>query len=346
MSVEVIKLGHAYEGRRVLNEISFSIDDGKILCILGPSGSGKSSLLRILAGLEDLKEGVLLLDGLPFASPENSPTPEYRSVGLVFQDHALFPHLTILENIAFGLDYLPRRRRNQISAEMLPKVGLPDVLHRYPHTLSGGEQQRVALARALATQPRLMLMDEPFASVDVPLRKRLCEDARTSLKALGSSAVIVTHDAEEAMTLADEILVLVDGNGVELGTPFELYNKPKHPFTAQAIAKREMISGRVEESKVVTSFGTIELPTAQPRASNQLENNQEVTLAVVQGTLTFQISENGIEIQDIRFEMTHWCALFFVQQERLTVRMTHSHQFKVGDRVNFNFAESDFIIYN
>jgi len=171
MSIQLKAISHRFGQNRVLNDISLSLEAGEILCIIGASGSGKSTLLRIIAGLEPLQQGELLFDSELMAAPNYCPPPEQRPVGLVFQDHALFPHLTVAENVGFGLHALdPISRKQEVTAQ-LTSVGLADLAPRYPHTLSGGQQQRIALVRALATKPRVMLLDEPFASVDTPLRR-------------------------------------------------------------------------------------------------------------------------------------------------------------------------------
>ena len=178
MSITFKNIHHAFDAQRVLEDISVHVSDGEILCILGPSGSGKSTLLRIAAGLETIQTGSIELDAQALADNTTHPPPEQRSIGLVFQDHVLFPHMTVGNNIAFGLRDMSAAEQQTVIREHLHSVGLDDLASRYPHTLSGGQQQRVALIRALATKPRVMLLDEPFASVDTPLRRKLREDAR------------------------------------------------------------------------------------------------------------------------------------------------------------------------
>jgi iron(III) transport system ATP-binding protein len=230
MSIRFNDLSHGFGGQPVLRHINLEIATGEIVCILGPSGSGKSTLLRIIAGLESIQQGSLLVDDTVVADATNNPPPEKRDFGLVFQDHVLFPHQTVAENVAFGLSHMPSKEREHTVALQLANVGISSLGDRYPHTLSGGQQQRVALARALATDPTVLLLDEPFASADAPLRKSLRDDARRRLKAANTTTLMVTHDPAEAMAMADRIAVLVDGELVQFGTPEELWQKPEHPF--------------------------------------------------------------------------------------------------------------------
>ena len=189
VSLIVRDVQHQFGTTDVLADVSLEVEPGEIVCLLGPSGSGKSTLLRIVAGLEPLQHGEIHLDGSIIAAKRASLPPEQRHIGLVFQDHALFPHLSVAENLAFGLQHLPAAERRNLVANLLADIGLTGFDARYPHTLSGGQQQRVALARALAPKPAAMLLDEPFASVDATLRRRLREDARHTLKASNLSLI-------------------------------------------------------------------------------------------------------------------------------------------------------------
>ena len=205
---------------------------GEILCLLGPSGDGKTTLLRLVAGLEPLQAGRIELGGVVVGEPGREVPPEQRHVGFVFQDYALFPHLTVAENVAFGLTASPRGERSWAVTEALARVGLETYANAYPHMLSGGQQQRVALARALAPRPQVVLLDEAFASLDARLREQVRDDTLHVLQTAGIPAMIVTHDAEEAMFLADRIALMRGGRVVQLGRPEELYLAPADPFVA------------------------------------------------------------------------------------------------------------------
>lgn len=212
--------------------VSFDVNEGQILALVGESGSGKTTLLRILAGLETLDGGEVLLDGKVIAEVRGGVAAEKRGIGLVFQHHALFPHLTVERNVLFGVRKLPRQERVKILGELMELVGLKGFEKRFPHELSGGERQRVALARALAPNPRLLLMDEPFSSLDSRLRHAVRDETRMILKKRGTTAVFVTHDTGDALAVADGIVVLRKGVVQQTGAPPEVYHAPANAYVA------------------------------------------------------------------------------------------------------------------
>lgn len=215
-----------------LKGVSFDVIEGKILALVGESGSGKTTLLRILAGLEKMDAGRVLLDGKMVAEPGGGLAPEKRGIGLVFQHHALFPHLTVEKNVLFGVRKLAVAEQQRIFAELMELVGLDGFGKRFPHELSGGERQRVALARALAPNPRLLLMDEPFSSLDARLRHAVRDETRAILKKRGATAVFVTHDTGDALAVADGIVVLRKGVVQQSGAPPEVYHAPANSYVA------------------------------------------------------------------------------------------------------------------
>jgi iron(III) transport system ATP-binding protein len=219
----------------VLNDLTLTLAVGEIGCLLGPSGCGKTSLLRAIAGFESIHVGHIEIAGKTVATSTMQLPPEQRGIGMVFQDYALFPHLSVAENIAFGLHQLSRQEAQTRTAEWLSRLHLSELSQRLPHQLSGGQQQRVALARALAPQPQLLLMDEPFANLDATLRESLSLEVRDLLKSLGASALLVTHDPMEAFTLADKIGVMVQGKIVQWDTPYHVYHQPKNRFVANFV---------------------------------------------------------------------------------------------------------------
>jgi iron(III) transport system ATP-binding protein len=212
--------------------VSFDVTEGKILALVGESGSGKTTLLRILAGLENVDSGEVLLDGKVIAKAGGGVAPEKRGIGMVFQHHALFPHLTVEKNVLFGVRKLAKAEHEVILKDLLELVGLSGFEKRYPHELSGGERQRVALARALAPNPRLLLMDEPFSSLDTRLRYAVRDETRAILKKRGTTVVIVTHDTGDALAVADGIVVLRKGEVQQVGAPPEVYHAPSNAYVA------------------------------------------------------------------------------------------------------------------
>jgi len=232
-----------YDNLTVIKNLSFTLSKGDIGCLLGPSGCGKSTILRAIAGFEPLKNGSITLGKKTLSTKQNILAPEKRHIGMVFQDYALFPHLTVEQNITFGLSKLSRREVAQKSARLIKLVDLSGYEQRFPHELSGGQQQRVALARALAPEPSLILLDEPFSNLDAELRGRLSLEIRDILKELNISAILVTHDQKEAFAMSDHIGVIDRGTIQQWGSPYELYHEPLNRFVARFIGQGSFISG-------------------------------------------------------------------------------------------------------
>ncbi|MHA7970873.1 ABC transporter ATP-binding protein [Rhizobium sp. CAU 1783] len=251
---------HGYHGRETLRGVSLTAEPGEVLCLLGPSGSGKTTLLRIAAGIEAQLSGRLLVNDREVAGPAGFVPPEKRGIGLMFQDFALFPHMSVVENVRFGLTALPAKEGLAEAMLALERVGLAHYAEKYPHALSGGEQQRVALARALAPRPGVLLMDEPFSGLDSRLKDTIRADTLAILRETRATAVVVTHDAEEAMRMADRIALLRDGRLVQVGTSDDLYRRPKDLFTAAFFSEINEFSGTVRNGRVVTPLGLAEAP--------------------------------------------------------------------------------------
>ncbi|MDY7117811.1 ABC transporter ATP-binding protein [Halomonas sp. SSL-5] len=250
---------HAFGRHEVVKGIDLEVLPGEVVCLLGPSGCGKTTLLRIAAGLETLQQGRVALEGEEVArfGGRHLP-PEKRSVGLAFQDSALFPHLSVLENVTFGLKHLPVGERRRRALTLLEQLGMAAHAESYPHMLSGGQQQRVALARALAPEPHLMLLDEPFSSLDARLRDQIRDDTLHVLKKVGAATLLVTHDPEEAMFMADRIALMRDGHIVQVGTPRELYCNPSDPFVVTFFGEVNELSGEVRDGQVLTPVGAVD----------------------------------------------------------------------------------------
>ena len=244
-----------------VDEVSFQLTQGDILGLLGPSGCGKTTLLRMIAGFEQPSTGTIELGGNLVASTSQLLPPEQRNTGMVFQDYALFPHLSIADNIAFGLNKkkLSKKDIKHRIAEVLTLVGLDGLEKRYPHQLSGGQQQRVALARALAPQPALILLDEPLSNLDVQVRIRLRHEIRHILKATGITAIFVTHDQEEALAICDKIGVMSSGKIEQLGTPEAIYTRPASRFVAEFVTQANFIPAKRQGKLWTTEIGQWEL---------------------------------------------------------------------------------------
>ncbi|MEX0694980.1 MAG: ABC transporter ATP-binding protein [Rhodospirillales bacterium] len=251
-------ISHAFGIHEVLSGVSVYVAPGELVCLLGPSGCGKTTLLRLAAGLEHLQTGQVEIDGrivADGADPKQLP-PEQRGVGLMFQDYALFPHLNVRDNVAFGLDPAKGGRRSAWINEAIATMGLTDYADVYPHTLSGGQQQRVALIRALAPGPQILLLDEPFSGLDVTRRAQIRAETLHLVKQAGVATLMVTHDPEEAMFMADRILVMNSGRVIQDGTPVDLYFKPRDSFVAELFGPVNRYAGTVQNNQVATPLGS------------------------------------------------------------------------------------------
>ena len=254
----------------VLQEVSLQVDSGTMVCLLGPSGCGKTTLLRLIAGFEEPDSGEIRLIKRLVSRPGLVVPPEQRHIGMVFQDFALFPHMTVGQNIQFGLFRWPAAWRRARLAEMLQLVGLEGAAGRYPHELSGGQQQRVALARALAPNPQLLLLDEPFSNLDVNLRQQLREEVQTILLRAGITTLLVTHDREEALSLAHTLAVIEHGQIVQHASPDEVIRHPCARFVAQFLALGHFLRGEIRQGCIATEMGDVPLtPDIHLAASNR-----------------------------------------------------------------------------
>lgn len=258
--VALDRVGLRYGAIPALSAVSLDVAEGEIVGLLGPSGSGKSTLLRLVAGIERPSEGRVLIDGVEVAGPARFVEPEARRVGMVFQDYALFPHLTVAANVAFGLRGRPRAEVDRIVTGLLGRVGLARYASAHPHTLSGGERQRVALARALAPAPRVLLMDEPFSSLDGRLRDQVREETLDLLRETATTTIFVTHDPDEAMRAADRIALLHEGRLVQCGAAEELYTRPSTLFAARFFSDVNELDGTCRQGRVETPLGVFAAP--------------------------------------------------------------------------------------
>jgi iron(III) transport system ATP-binding protein len=287
-------LSRRYGETLALDRVSLDIAPAEILCLLGPSGCGKSTLLRIAAGVERPSSGRVLLDGQEVAGPSFVP-PEQRGVGLMFQDFALFPHLTIRDNVAFGLKSLTRREARAEAQAALERVGLGHYAGEYPHILSGGEQQRVALARAIAPRPSVLLMDEPFSGLDTQLREQMREETLAILHETRATSIVVTHDAEEAMRMGDRVALMRKGRVVQTGKALELYRAPKDILAARTFSDLNELGARIDHGSALTPLGRF--------AANGLPDGAAAIVCVRQRGVRLLAAGEGVpaRVLDARF---------------------------------------------
>lgn len=343
-TLEVRNLVKHFHGTQqsAVNDISFELSSGEILALVGPSGCGKTTILRIIAGLERPDSGLVCLNDQVVASESVFIPPEKRGVGMVFQDHALFPHLTVSENIAFGLRGLPAAQVRQTVGEMLHLVGLLPLSKRYPHALSGGERQRVALARALAPRPVLVLMDEPFSSLDADLRMEMREHVRQILKSMQATVIFVTHDQDEALYMGDRLAVLQNGHLEQIGTPEEIFHESNTRFVAEFMGDSDFLKGKVTRSGIQTEIGLlnqiVDLPVSTP-----------VEIAIRADDIDFQVDGSGNSVIVERF----FRGAFNLYRLRLDSGQTvhaftdHTKIYQVGARVRaYISAEHPFTIFS
>ncbi|MGF7161891.1 iron(III) transport system ATP-binding protein [Rhodoligotrophos appendicifer] len=269
-SLRVDGLGKTIGNRRIVDDFCLEVDAGEIVCLVGNSGCGKSSLLRLIAGVDQPTTGTIQLDGEVMAGSGTFVSPEHRDIGLMFQDYALFPHLTVAKNVAFGLTELPNAERRARVAETLEQLEIKDLAERYPHSLSGGEQQRVALARALAPRPKLLLMDEPFSNLDRRLHEKVRAETIMVLRRFGMTCILVTHEPEEALMVSDRVVLMRSGRIVQVGSGRELYTRPASPFAARFFCDFNEIAGTCQGGAMVTALGRFPVRPNRPEGEEGL----------------------------------------------------------------------------
>jgi iron(III) transport system ATP-binding protein len=289
------EVSRRYGDMLALDRVSLDIAPSEVLCLLGPSGCGKSTLLRVAAGVERPSSGRVLLDGQEVAGPNGFVPPERRGIGLMFQDFALFPHLTILDNVAFGLKSLTRSEAKAEAHAALERVALNHYAGEYPHILSGGEQQRVALARAIAPRPSVLLMDEPFSGLDPRLREKMREETLAILHETRATSIVVTHDAEEAMRMGDRVALMRSGRIVQTGRALDLYRAPKDILAARTFSDLNELVARIEGGTASTPLGRF--------AANGMPEGAEAIVCVRQRGVLLLAAGEGVpgRVLDARF---------------------------------------------
>jgi len=342
LSVEDLRC--EYDTQTVLKDLNFTLKKGEIAALLGPSGCGKSTLLRAIAGFEKIKGGSIIINETILSSYNANIPPEKRRIGMVFQDYALFPHFTIEQNIAYGLSKQQKKNLQERVNKLLTLVDLEDYNARYPHELSGGQQQRVALARALAPEPQLILLDEPFSNLDADLRTRLGIQVREILNALEISAILVTHDQNEAFAMADRVGVINKGAITQWGTPYDLYHEPNSRFVAQFIGKGSFLRGLTDSpTSFITELGLITGNRAYPWAKGT-----PVEILIRPDDILF--NENAAQNATIVAKTFAGTATHYLLElpsgARIEAAFPSHQNFNIGQRICFDIDTEHLIAYN
>jgi iron(III) transport system ATP-binding protein len=333
MSVRLETVSKSFGLTQAVRAVSLEVRPGELLSVLGPSGCGKTTLLRLIAGFEKPDEGRVLVGENTVAGPGFWVEPELRRTGMVFQDYALFPHLDVKRNVAFGLERRPRAEREALTLSTLELVGLQHKADRYPHELSGGEQQRVALARALAPGPEVVLLDEPFSNLYASLRAGLRREVELILREAGASALLVTHDQEEALSLADRLAIMREGELVQVDAPEAVYRHPASRWAAQFVGEVNVIAGVADGEGVATELGIFDLPrTAQGPVHVAVRPEQFELRKGDRGNA--EVVERQFRGHDVLYRLRHESG------RTLLVQLPSLQLHEVGDTVFVKPAES------
>lgn len=325
VAIRVSGVSRHFDDTTAVDDVSLDVVAGSTMALLGPSGCGKTTLLRIIAGLETPDTGTVTVDGRVVFDAKSDVSAHERGVGLVFQDGALFPHMTVLDNVAYGLGKHPDIDRARAALKL---VDLPDVEARMPHTLSGGQQQRVALARALAPEPSVLLLDEPLASLDTDLRTRIRAEMAELLRTLEITAVFVTHDQEEAFAVGDTAAVMRGGSIRQVGTPTELYQSPATPWVAKFVGEANLIGGTAHGGTAETSIGSIPIAVARTGECQVLVRPEHI-----------RVTERGeAVVESVEFHGHDTSYAISVNGNRVSARAMSTPRFAQGDAVGVSYG--------
>lgn len=336
----------ASSGSEALRDIDLDVYSGEMLGLIGESGSGKTTLLRLIAGLESPTRGTIKLKDRLIVGDNTFVPPEKREIGMVFQEYALFPHMTVEQNVIYGLHKMEKAAARKRMFEVLEWVNLAELSNRYAHELSGGQQQRAALARALAPSPSIILLDEPFSNLDGVLKDQMREELHTILKTSGTTAIFVTHDTLDALSVADRLALLKDGRLQQTGNPKELYERPGNLYTASFLGKINQVRGRCTHSGIVSDFGTF--PVCQG-----LREGKEVLIAIRPENISLQsriCTDLKGEIIHTSFQgdhlLVHLKPLVGESQNRIIFKMPSAYRINIGEVVGFKIETENLIVFD
>jgi len=339
--LEIDRISHSYQQSPILGDLSLSLNAGDIGCVVGPSGCGKTTLLRCIAGFEWLTAGRIILDGVLQSSADTLVPPEKRRIGMVFQDYALLPHLTVRRNVSFGLHGKPGAAA--VVADMLHRVGLSKLAERYPHELSGGQQQRVAIARALAPSPSLLLMDEPFSNIDAGMRSELGAELMSLFREVGTTVLVVTHDHQDAFALADKLGVIRHGRLLQWDSAYNVYHQPASRFVANFVGRGEWLDGRLLECGVVeTGLGILRGSMASSIAPG---TDVEVLLRP-DDVVHDDASELQAEVISRRFRGSEFLfELRMADGSRLVSSVPSHHDHAIGEKIGIRLETDHMVVF-
>jgi len=331
-----------YSNTPVVRALNLDVMRKTMVCLLGPSGSGKTTVLRSIAGFLELNRGEIRIDDEVVSRPGFTLPPERRKVGMVFQDNALFPHMSVTQNIAAGLIKYSRVDRKKIVGEMLERVGLNDMAKRFPHELSGGQQQRVAIARALAPKPALVLMDEPFSNLDLSLREKLGVEVRNLIKEAGATCLLVTHDQYDAFALGDLVGVMSNGELNQWDTPYNLYHEPSTPFIADFIGDGVLIPGQmVTADRISTELGLHESTRAYP-----FSNGTNVNVLVRPDDIVTDSGQHSVTVVRKAFKGAQILYTLQLESGRSVLSLLPSHDnYSVGEKLLIRLAADHLVAF-
>lgn len=326
---------------RALDDVSLSVKNREVICLVGQSGCGKSTLLRVIAGIERPDRGRVLLDGRALSGPAGYVEPEERNIGFMFQDYALFPHLSVTDNILFGLKRLARGAARERCDAIIAQLGIGHLADRFPHMLSGGEQQRVALARALAPQPKILLMDEPFSNLDRSLREGIRSETLAVLRKLGATVIMVTHDPEEALSSGDRVVLMRSGKIVQVGTGSELYDRPSSAYTAEFFCTFNKVQGACWNGFLETPLGRFEAPG--------FADGNTATAYIRPQCLRLNCDEDGIDCTvldcSLMGEIEQILLSVAALPEPLKIRSTDRRQLRAGEKARLSVRPEQVFVF-